>query len=91
MLDMSRSMIYNGCFLPAKKVALALNALIRGQFPRDSLYIVGFSLYAREFSREQLPHLALERVERTAPTCTRASCSPASCWPGTRAATSRSS
>src|SRR6185312_10438639 len=27
MLDMSRSMIFNGCFLPAKKVALALNAL----------------------------------------------------------------
>ena len=58
MLDMSRSMIFRGCFLPAKKVALALNALIRGQFPRDSLYIVGFSLYAREFSRGQLPHLA---------------------------------
>ena len=59
MLDMSRSMIFNGCFLPAKKVALALNALIRGQFPRDSLYIVGFSLYAREFTAAQLPHLAL--------------------------------
>lgn len=58
MLDMSRSMIFNGCFLPAKKVAMALNALIRGQFPRDSLSIVGFSLYAREFSAAQLPHLA---------------------------------
>jgi uncharacterized protein with von Willebrand factor type A (vWA) domain len=58
MLDMSRSMIFNGCFLPAKKVALALNALIRGQFPRDSLYIVGFSLYARQFTAAQLPHLA---------------------------------
>ena len=63
MLDMSRSMIYNGCFLPAKKVALALNALIRGQFPRDALYIVGFSLYAREFTAEQLPDAVLERVE----------------------------
>jgi uncharacterized protein with von Willebrand factor type A (vWA) domain len=31
MLDLSRSMIYNGCFMPAKKVALALHALIRGQ------------------------------------------------------------
>ncbi|PYM80185.1 MAG: VWA domain-containing protein, partial [Candidatus Rokuibacteriota bacterium] len=55
MLDMSRSMINNGLFLPAKKVALALHALIRGQFPRDSLAIVGFSLYAREFEPEQLP------------------------------------
>jgi uncharacterized protein with von Willebrand factor type A (vWA) domain len=57
MLDLSRSMIYNGCFLPAKKVALALNALIRGQFPRDRLHIVGFSLYAREFAEAQLPGL----------------------------------
>ncbi|PYM17711.1 MAG: VWA domain-containing protein [Candidatus Rokuibacteriota bacterium] len=57
MLDMSRSMLYNGCFLPAKKVALALHSLIRAQFPRDALHIVGFSLYAREFEAEQLPGL----------------------------------
>jgi len=57
MLDLSRSMIYNGCFMPAKKVALALHALIHGQFPRDQLHIVGFSLYAREFSPAQLPPL----------------------------------
>src|SRR6266545_4852727 len=58
MLDMSRSMINNGYFLPAKKVALALTALIRGQFPRDSLWILGFSLYARQFTAEELPRLA---------------------------------
>jgi uncharacterized protein with von Willebrand factor type A (vWA) domain len=58
MLDMSRSMLNNGYFLPAKKVALALSALIRGQFPRDALYIVGFSLYARKFTVEQLPTLS---------------------------------
>ncbi len=58
LLDLSRSMLYNGCFVPAKKVALALQALIRGQFPRDSLYIVGFSLYAREFTPEELPQLS---------------------------------
>jgi uncharacterized protein with von Willebrand factor type A (vWA) domain len=58
MLDMSRSMLNNGYFLPAKKVALALSALIRGQFPRDALYIVGFSLYAREFTPQQLPTLS---------------------------------
>ena len=57
MLDLSRSMIYNGCFMPAKKVALALHALIHGQFPRDQLHIVGFSLYAREFNPAQLPAL----------------------------------
>jgi len=58
MLDMSRSMLNNGYFLPAKKVALALSALIRGQFPRDALYIVGFALYAREFTAAQLPTLS---------------------------------
>ena len=58
MLDMSRSMLNNGYFLPAKKVALALSALIRGQFPRDALYIIGFSLYARTFTPEQLPALS---------------------------------
>src|SRR5438094_336778 len=58
MLDMSRSMINNGYFLPAKKVALALTSLIRGQFPRDSLWIIGFSLYARQFKAEDLPRLA---------------------------------
>jgi uncharacterized protein with von Willebrand factor type A (vWA) domain len=57
MLDMSRSMVNNGLFLPAKKVALALHALIQGQFPRDRLHVVGFSLYAREFRAEQLPEL----------------------------------
>jgi uncharacterized protein with von Willebrand factor type A (vWA) domain len=58
MLDMSRSMLNNGYFLPAKKVALALGALIRSQFPRDALYIVGFSLYAREFTPAELPTLS---------------------------------
>jgi uncharacterized protein with von Willebrand factor type A (vWA) domain len=58
MLDMSRSMLNNGYFLPAKKVTLALSALIRGQFPRDALYIVGFSLYARTFTPESLPSLS---------------------------------
>jgi uncharacterized protein with von Willebrand factor type A (vWA) domain len=58
MLDMSRSMLNNGYFLPAKKVTLALSALIRSQFPRDALSIVGFSLYAREFTPAQLPTLS---------------------------------
>src|SRR5258705_318423 len=58
MLDMSRSMINNGYFLPAKKVALALTSLIRGQFPRDNLYILGFSLSAKQFKAEDLPRLA---------------------------------
>ena len=57
MLDMSRSMLNHDLFVPAKKVALALSALIRGQFPRDQIHIVGFSLYAREFKEAELPGL----------------------------------
>ncbi len=57
MLDMSRSMLLRGCFLAAKKVAVALNSLIRAQYPRDSLYIIGFSDSARELKPERLPQI----------------------------------
>ena len=61
MVDMSRSMILRGCFLAAKKVALALNSLIKGQYPNDKLYIVLFAEYAREVKPEALPELCLGR------------------------------
>src|SRR6266566_3915367 len=54
MIDMSLSMIYNGCQPAAKKVAVALESLIRSQFPRDNLYIVGFSFVAREYKPDEL-------------------------------------
>jgi len=56
-LDMSHSMYLSGLFLEAKKTALALDSLIRGQFPRDALYLVGFSRVAFELTQEQLPLL----------------------------------
>ncbi|MBJ7608325.1 MAG: VWA domain-containing protein, partial [Candidatus Dormibacteraeota bacterium] len=59
MLDMSRSMPLRGYFYAAKKVALALDSLIRSQFPRDSLHIIGFSDIAREISSADLPHLSV--------------------------------
>jgi uncharacterized protein with von Willebrand factor type A (vWA) domain len=62
MLDMSRSMIYRDCWNAAKKVAMALNSLIRGQYPRDQLYILGFSLYARQYEAEALPFLTLTEM-----------------------------
>jgi uncharacterized protein with von Willebrand factor type A (vWA) domain len=46
-----------GNFVAAKKVALALSTLIRTQFPRDMLYLVGFSGFAREVDKEELPRL----------------------------------
>ncbi len=63
MLDMSRSMLLRGCYLAAKKVALALNHLIRTQYPRDTIYIVGFSAYARELKAEVLPQLDWSEYE----------------------------
>jgi uncharacterized protein with von Willebrand factor type A (vWA) domain len=57
MVDLSWSMALRGSFQAAKKVALALNNLIRSQFNRDSLYIIGFSAYARELKAEELPYV----------------------------------
>lgn len=57
-LDMSYSMYQNGLFVEAKKTALALDSLIRGQFPRDALYLIGFAQCAIELKAEQLPLLA---------------------------------
>ncbi len=57
MVDLSWSMALRGSFQAAKKVALALNNLITSQFTRDSLYIIGFSAYARQLNAEQLPYV----------------------------------
>ena len=58
LLDQSRSMGLFGNFLAAKKVTLALFALIRTQYPRDILYVIGFSDYAREIKEKDLPKVA---------------------------------
>ena len=57
MVDMSRSMLYNGCFNAAKRVALALDSLIRGKYPRDHLSIIGFSYLAKEIKPGDLPSI----------------------------------
>ncbi len=57
MVDMSRSMLYNGCFTAAKKVALALDSLIRSKYPRDQFNIVGFHSRAQELKPAELPML----------------------------------
>ncbi len=54
LLDQSRSMGLFNNFQAAKKVTLALMSLIRSQYPRDSLFIIGFSDYAREIKEEDL-------------------------------------
>ncbi len=63
MVDLSLSMAMRGNFLAAKKVALALDNLIRTQFPRDALYIVGFSTYAREVKPDNLAYLSWDEFD----------------------------
>ena len=58
MLDLSLSMPMRDNFLPAKKVAMALHALISGQFPQDYLGLVGFSKVAHVLTPEQLPEVS---------------------------------
>src|SRR5437588_4933458 len=58
MIDLSMSMIYNGCQPAAKKVAVALESLIRSQFPRDNLYVVGFSFVARGYKPQELVEMS---------------------------------
>ncbi|MBT8241212.1 MAG: VWA domain-containing protein [Acidimicrobiia bacterium] len=57
LLDISYSMVWEGRFLPAKKVALALQTLITGQYPKDYFGLVAFNRDAREVKAQALPTL----------------------------------
>jgi uncharacterized protein with von Willebrand factor type A (vWA) domain len=63
LVDMSRSMLLRGCFVAAKKVAVALDTLIRIQFPRDDLAVIGFAYYARQIRSETLAELSWHGYE----------------------------
>ncbi len=58
LLDVSMSMPMRDNFLPAKKVAMALHALITSQFPRDYFGLVSFGRVAREVAPEKLPEMS---------------------------------
>jgi len=55
LLDMSWSMSWAGRFPAAKRVALAMDHLIRTRYPRDVFHVVGFSTRARELPVRDLP------------------------------------
>jgi len=57
LLDMSWSMSWADRFPAAKRVALALDQLIRTRFPRDHFAVVGFSTRARELAIRELPEV----------------------------------
>lgn len=65
LLDLSYSMPLQGHLVPAKRMALALHALITGQHRQDSLHLVGFSDYARRMAPEDLAATGFERVYGT--------------------------
>ncbi len=55
LLDMSWSMSWEGRFAAAKKVALALESLLRTRYPRDYFGMVGFFTRAVELKLKDLP------------------------------------
>ena len=65
LLDLSFSMPMQGHYVPAKRMALALHALIEGKHRQDSLYLIGFSDYARQLRPADLAAAGFERVYGT--------------------------
>src|SRR5918996_17909 len=65
LLDMSFSMPLRGNWGPAKRVALALQALIASRFPQDQLVMIGFSDLARRLQPQDLLVAGWERVYGT--------------------------
>ena len=65
LLDLSFSMPLRGHWVPAKRMALALHALIHGKYPQDSLYLIGFSDYARRMEASDLASAGWEEVHGT--------------------------
>jgi uncharacterized protein with von Willebrand factor type A (vWA) domain len=65
LLDLSFSMPLRGHDVHAKRMALALHALIEGRYPHDTLYLIGFSDYARQMQPRELAATGWERVYGT--------------------------
>ncbi len=65
LLDLSFSMPLRGHWVPAKRMALALHALIVGKYPQDSLHLIGFSDYARRMEAPDLASVGWEDVHGT--------------------------
>jgi uncharacterized protein with von Willebrand factor type A (vWA) domain len=65
MLDMSFSMPLRGNWEHAKRMALALQALVASKFPEDRFHLIGFSDYARQLQPADLLVSGWERVYGT--------------------------
>jgi uncharacterized protein with von Willebrand factor type A (vWA) domain len=62
LIDMSGSMSRYGKYGMTKKVGLALQALVRAQFPQDVLRFVGFGTFAAAMTEKELIDSAPHRV-----------------------------
>ena len=65
LVDLSYSMVLRDTWGAAKATALALHALVSGQFPQDALTIIGFSSYARTLQATELAGLDADYVQGT--------------------------
>ncbi len=54
MLDMSYSMFMGGYFQAGRRLALALDTLIRSQFPKDTLTVIAFSYFVLKLKPDML-------------------------------------
>ena len=62
LIDMSGSMARYGKYYHAKKVALALQGLVRSRYSEDSLKVIGFYTYASPLTERGLMHSAPKPV-----------------------------
>ena len=62
LLDMSGSMMRYGKYGAAKRVAMAMQSLVRGQYQGDWLQVVGFYSYASPLSEKELLYSAPKPV-----------------------------
>jgi len=62
LIDMSGSMSRYGKYAMTKKVAMALQAMVRAQYSQDSLQLVGFYTYANVLTERQLMNSAPKPV-----------------------------
>jgi uncharacterized protein with von Willebrand factor type A (vWA) domain len=65
LVDMSYSMVLRDTWAPAKTTALALHALVTGQYPQDAVQIIGFSAWARVLPATELASLEPDQVQGT--------------------------
>jgi len=64
-IDLSMSMPMRDNFVPAKKMAMALQTLIASKYPRDYLGLVVFSDVAREITPTELPTVMWDYIYGT--------------------------